>query len=65
LHKLLKEKGWINNLSDIERETGIMRVDTLIDVINDSPEVDKDITESLLCDSVDLKIKRINWWKPW
>jgi hypothetical protein len=37
-----------------------MRVDTLIDVINDSPEVDKDITESLLCDSVDLKIKRIN-----
>lgn len=60
LSKLLKEKGsLVSKLSTIERETGIMRVDTLIDVINSEPEIDKDLTESLLCDSVDLKLKEL------
>jgi hypothetical protein len=60
LSKLLNEKTSIlSNLSNIERERGIMRIDTLIDVINEEPELDKNLTESLLEDSVDLKLKEL------
>jgi hypothetical protein len=36
-----------------------MRIDTLIDVINEGPELDKDLTEGLLEDSIDLKLREL------
>ena len=60
LNKLLNEKSSIvSHLSNIERETGIMKIDTLIDVINDEPGLNKDLTEEIIENSIDLKLKEL------
>jgi hypothetical protein len=58
LSKMVSGKGSIvSKLSNIEKETGVMRIDTLIDVINEDAVLDKDLADDLLFTSVDLKLK--------